>query len=109
MWVYHLSFVWIEINNNFYLNLIKVQRSGLARRGGIRVNDIITQINDTPADVLTLRDAQLLIRESGKFVRIYVKGDSDIETEDELTVDFWFTPRKYNKIMFFKNIFPKTL
>lgn len=84
------------------LVVTNVQRSGLARRGGIRVNDIITKINDTPADVLTLRDAQLLIRESGKFVRIYVKGDTDIETDDELTVDFWFTPRKYTKNNFLK-------
>lgn len=52
----------------------QVRRSGYARRAGIRVNDTIVQINETPADPLTLREAQLLIRQSGKQVKIYVKG-----------------------------------
>lgn len=52
----------------------QVRRSGYARRAGIHVNDIIVQINDTPADPLTLREAQLLIRQSGKELRVYVKG-----------------------------------
>lgn len=56
------------------LTVIAVKRSGLARRAGIRINDRITKINDTPATKLTLKEAQLLIRESGKYVRIYVTG-----------------------------------
>lgn len=65
-------------NGNPYASLFlfdyQVRRSGYARRAGIRVNDRIVQINDTPADALTLREAQLLIRQSGKQVKIYVKG-----------------------------------
>lgn len=41
---------------------------------GIRVGDIITQINDTPAQELTLLEAQLEIHESGRNVKLYVKG-----------------------------------
>jgi S1-C subfamily serine protease len=41
---------------------------------GIRVGDIITQINDTPAAELTLLEAQLEIHESGRNVKLYVKG-----------------------------------
>ena len=52
----------------------QVNRSGYARRAGMRVTDRIVRINDTYADCLTLREAQLLIRRSGKSVRIYVTG-----------------------------------
>ncbi|KAJ6638340.1 PDZ and LIM domain protein 2 [Pseudolycoriella hygida] len=76
------------------LTVLTVRRSGYARRAGIRVNDTIVQINDTPADSLTLREAQLLIRQSGKQVKIYVKGDVDNDSDDEYTVDFWFKPPK---------------
>lgn len=57
-----------------HLTIISVKRTGLARRAGIRVGDVITQINDTPADQLTLQEAQLEIHESGRYVKIYVKG-----------------------------------
>lgn len=56
------------------LTIISVKKTGLARRAGIRVGDVITQINDTPADQLTLIEAQMEIHESGRFVKIYVKG-----------------------------------
>lgn len=56
------------------LTVLAVKRSGLARRAGIRVNDIITKINKTSAKELTLKEAQLLIRDSGKYVKIYVTG-----------------------------------
>lgn len=56
------------------LTILNVSRAGLARRAGLRVGDIITQINDVPAENLTLMEAQRLIRESGKYVRIYVRG-----------------------------------
>lgn len=68
-----LNFVY-QTKSNFYFCDYQVRRSGYARRAGIRVNDRIVQINDTPADPLTLREAQLLIRQSGKQVKIYVKG-----------------------------------
>ncbi|XP_055381015.1 PDZ and LIM domain protein 3 [Condylostylus longicornis] len=76
------------------LTIVNVTRAGLARRAGMRVGDVITAINDTPAEELTLMEAQRLIRESGKYVRIYVRGDVDRDSDDELTVDFWFKPRK---------------
>lgn len=56
------------------LTIIAVKKTGLARRAGIRVGDIITKINDTPADNMTLLEAQLEIHESGRFVKIFVKG-----------------------------------
>lgn len=56
------------------LTVIAVRRSGLARRAGIRVNDIITKINETKADKLTLLEAQLLLQEAGKSVKIFVRG-----------------------------------
>ncbi|KAG4078071.1 hypothetical protein HA402_002122 [Bradysia odoriphaga] len=74
------------------LTVLEVRRSGYAFRAGIRVNDRIVQINETMADALTLREAQLLIRQSGKQVKIYVKGDTNFDEDDEYTVDFWFKP-----------------
>ncbi|XP_049531882.1 golgin subfamily A member 6-like protein 22 isoform X1 [Anopheles darlingi] len=74
------------------LTVISVKREGLARRAGIRVNDIITKINDSPADKLTLAQAQELIAESGRTVKIFVSGDVDEDSEDEMTVDYWFKP-----------------
>jgi C-terminal processing protease CtpA/Prc len=41
---------------------------------GIRVGDYITKINDTPADTLTLLDAQTEIQESGRHLQLTVKG-----------------------------------
>lgn len=98
-----------------------MSRSGYAFRAGLRVNDRIVRINNTFAGTLTLREAQILIRRSGKSLRIYVQGyrqtkkrrfdrcglciitvnvcslmcrNEDPYTEDEYTVDFWFKPRK---------------
>lgn len=74
------------------LTVIQVKREGLARRAGIRVNDVITKINDTYADKLTLAQAQELIAESGRTVKIFVSGEVEEDSEDEMTVDFWFKP-----------------
>lgn len=74
------------------LTVIQVKREGLARRAGIRVNDVITKINDTYADKLTLAQAQELIAESGRTVKIFVRGEVEEDSEDEMTVDFWFKP-----------------
>lgn len=41
---------------------------------GIRVGDVIIKINETPADDLTMLEAQLEIHESGRYVKIFVKG-----------------------------------
>ncbi|CAO1403106.1 unnamed protein product [Diamesa tonsa] len=77
------------------LTIVAVKKTGLARRAGIRVGDVITMINDTPADNLTMLQAQREIHESGRFVKIFVKGDVEESSEDEVTtVDFWFKPLK---------------
>lgn len=41
---------------------------------GIRVGDYIVKINDTPADTLTLFEAQTEIQESGRHLKLFVKG-----------------------------------
>lgn len=56
------------------LTVIGIKKSGLARRAGIKVGDIITHINNAPADSLTLIDAQLEIQESGRSLKLTVKG-----------------------------------
>lgn len=42
------------------------------------MGDIITRINDTPAENLTLLEAQLEIHESGRYVQISVKGYKEL-------------------------------
>lgn len=56
------------------LTVVGVKKNGLARRAGIKVGDIITHINNSPADNLTLIDAQLEIQESGRSLKLTVKG-----------------------------------
>lgn len=56
------------------LTVIGVRKNGLARRAGIKVGDCITQINNTPADELTLLEAQIEIQESGRSLKIVVSG-----------------------------------
>jgi C-terminal processing protease CtpA/Prc len=56
------------------LTVIAVKKNGLARRAGIKVGDVITHINNAPADKMTLIDAQLEIQESGKSLKLIVKG-----------------------------------
>lgn len=51
-----------------------MRRSGLAFRAGIREKDVITRINNVYTDDMTLREAQRLIRKSGKCVQIFVQG-----------------------------------
>ena len=61
----------------------------------MRVNDVILQINDTPADDLTLMEACELIRESGKHLIIHVKGDGYTDPEAaEYTVTLWYRIRE---------------
>lgn len=63
----------------------------------MRVNDTILQINDTPADNLTLMEACELIRESGRHLRIYVRGDGYADPEAaEYNVTMWYRIRKYS-------------
>ena len=56
------------------LTVIAVKKNGLARRSGIKVGDVITHINNTPADNMKLIDAQLEIQESGRSLKLTVKG-----------------------------------
>jgi membrane-associated protease RseP (regulator of RpoE activity) len=56
------------------LTVVAVKKNGLAKRAGIKVGDIITHINNSPADKLTLIEAQLEIQESGRSLKLTVKG-----------------------------------
>jgi S1-C subfamily serine protease len=56
------------------LTVIAVKRNGLARRAGIKVGDVITHINGTAVNNMTLLDAQLEIHDSGKSLKLTVKG-----------------------------------
>jgi C-terminal processing protease CtpA/Prc len=56
------------------LTVVAVKKNGLARRAGIKVGDIITHINNSPAETLTLIDAQLEIHESGRSLKLTVRG-----------------------------------
>lgn len=46
------------------------------------MGDVIVKINDTPAQDLTLLEAQLEIHESGRNVKIFVKGYEKLTTQD---------------------------
>jgi C-terminal processing protease CtpA/Prc len=61
-------------DQNTPLSIISVKKNGLARRAGLKVGDIITHINKTPADKMTLIEAQLEIQESGRNLKLIVKG-----------------------------------
>lgn len=56
------------------LTIVNVTPTGLAKRGGMRIGDEITQINDTPAADLTFNQAMELFRKSSRYVRVYVRG-----------------------------------
>lgn len=56
------------------LTVIAVKKNGLARRAGIKVGDVITHINSMPADNMTLIDAQIEILDSGRSLKLTVKG-----------------------------------
>lgn len=56
------------------LTIVNVSPTGLAKRGGMRIGDEITQINDVPALELTFNEALQLFRKSSRYVRVYVRG-----------------------------------
>lgn len=56
------------------MSWFQVEHRGLAYRAGIRPGDTITRINNVYTDDMTLREAQRLIRKSGRFVQIFVQG-----------------------------------
>lgn len=56
------------------LTVVAVKKNGLAKRSGIKVGDIITHINNSPADSLTLIESQLAIQEAGRSLKLTVKG-----------------------------------
>ncbi|EDW10540.1 uncharacterized protein LOC6580802 [Drosophila mojavensis] len=76
------------------LTIVNVSPTGLAKRGGMRIGDEITQINDVPALELTFNEALQLFRRSSRYVRVYVRGDDDEPGEEDWTCDCWFKPRK---------------
>lgn len=83
---------------NLTVSLLQLRKEGRAIEAGMRVNDQILQINDTPADDLTLMEACEMIRESGKHLRIYVRGDGYTDPEAvDYTVTMWYRIREYLK------------
>lgn len=56
------------------LTIVNVSPTGLAKRGGMRIGDEITQINDVPALELTFNEALQIFRRSSRYVRVYVRG-----------------------------------
>lgn len=63
---------------------------------GVKVNDVILEINDTPADNLTLMEACELIRKSGRHLIITVKGDMYSDPEaTAYNVTLWYRIREY--------------
>lgn len=80
---------------------LQCAKGGRANDAGMRVNDTILAINDTPADDLTLMEACELIRESGRHVRIYVRGDGYSDPEAaEYTVNMWYRIRECRRERF---------
>lgn len=61
-------------DQNAPLTVINVKKNGLARRSGIKVGDEIAFINNVSTENMTLLDAQLEIQESGRSLKIIVRG-----------------------------------
>lgn len=61
-------------DQNAPLTVINVKKNGLAKRSGIKVGDEIMYINNMPTDNMTLLDAQMEIQESGRSLKIIVRG-----------------------------------
>ncbi|XP_055714924.1 uncharacterized protein LOC129809140 [Phlebotomus papatasi] len=66
------------------LTVIGVRRGGLPRHEGIYDDDIVVKINDIPVKGMRLREAQLMIRKSGRFVRVLVKDEADDAINEDL-------------------------
>ena len=62
------------IDQSAPLTVVSVKKNGLAKKAGIKVGDVITHINNSPADNITLLEAQLEIQESGRNLKLTVKG-----------------------------------
>lgn len=77
------------------LTVIAVKKNGLARRAGIKVGDIITHINARPTDRMTLIDAQLEIQESGRSLKLIVKGYDILSSRKGQ-----YTQKKHIELMF---------
>jgi C-terminal processing protease CtpA/Prc len=56
------------------LTISAIKRDGLAQRAGMRVADQILRINDIECNNMSLQEAQLMISQSGRYVRIAVFG-----------------------------------
>lgn len=61
-------------DQNAPLTVINVKKNGLAKRSGIKVGDEITFINNISTENMTLLDAQMEIQESGRSLKIIVRG-----------------------------------
>lgn len=61
-------------DQNAPLTVINVKKNGLAKRSGIKVGDEIAFINNVSTENMTLLEAQLEIQESGRSLKIIVRG-----------------------------------
>lgn len=61
-------------DQNAPLTVVNVKRNGLAKRSGIKVGDEIMFINNLSTENMTLLEAQLEIQESGRSLKIIVRG-----------------------------------
>lgn len=71
LWMFEISG---GIDQSAPLTVISVKKNGLARRAGIKVGDNITHINNSSVENMSLIDAQLEIQESGRQLKLTVKG-----------------------------------
>ncbi|TMW41523.1 hypothetical protein DOY81_013397 [Sarcophaga bullata] len=74
---------------------------GIEVTGGVDQFEPLTIVNVTPTGLarraaldLTFNEALELFRKTGRYVRVYVRGDVDDEGEEDWTCDFWFKPRR---------------
>ncbi|GAB0094929.1 hypothetical protein DMENIID0001_102550 [Sergentomyia squamirostris] len=66
------------------LTVIGVRRGGLPRHEGIFDDDIVVKVNDIPVKGLKLRNVQMMVRKSGRFVKVLVKDSNDDALNEEL-------------------------
>uniref|UniRef100_A0A1B0CBR1 PDZ domain-containing protein n=1 Tax=Lutzomyia longipalpis TaxID=7200 RepID=A0A1B0CBR1_LUTLO len=66
------------------LTVIGVRRGGLPTHEGIYDDDIIVKVNDIPVKGMKLREVQMMVRKSGRFVKVLVKDSNDDALNEQL-------------------------
>ncbi|XP_059615025.1 uncharacterized protein LOC132260728 [Phlebotomus argentipes] len=86
------------------LTVIGVRRGGLPRHEGIYDDDIVVKVNDIPVKGLKLREVQVMIRKSGKFVRVLVKDENDDALNADLLLQKKSEQRDWDHLFPWNNI-----